>query len=172
MVAASAATWGAGVDVVAALGHGRSYGADSCFLGRTITGILDCGLWRHLAASPGVATRALDVDTRIAFGQACAIGSSCVTPSTPPLLGYCDRLSVRPGDRIRFHVGAREGEVPYRADVVRLRCVDVQPGGAAFHEQAIASDVAGARVARVERVDRGSRAIVPVVCLVNEMARE
>ena len=50
--------------------------------------------------------------------------------SQTPLRGYCDRLSVRPGESVRFHVGAREGEVPYRADVVRLRCADLQPGGA------------------------------------------
>jgi hypothetical protein len=70
VVAASAVTWGAGVDVVAALGHGRSYGADSWFLGRTITGILGCGLWRHLEAAPRVATRALvtDVGNDILYG--------------------------------------------------------------------------------------------------------
>lgn len=78
-----------------------------------------------------------------------------------PLVGYGDRLSVRPTDRIRFHVGARAGEVPYRADIVRLRCADLQPGGAEFAEEELASDAARDCVARVQRLDRGSRAIVP-----------
>jgi len=70
VVAASAATWGPGVDVVAALGHGRSYGAFSWFLGRSIVGILDCGLWRHLETAPRVPTRALvtDVGNDILYG--------------------------------------------------------------------------------------------------------
>ena len=68
-MAASAATWG-GAEVVAALGHGRSYGAVSWFLSRSISGILDCGLWRHLDAAPRLPTRALvtDVGNDILYG--------------------------------------------------------------------------------------------------------
>lgn len=36
--------------IVAALGHGRSYGQRSSVLGRSLPGILDCGLWDALAA--------------------------------------------------------------------------------------------------------------------------
>ncbi len=35
--------------VLAALGHGRSYGMTSSLLGRELPGILDCGLWSALA---------------------------------------------------------------------------------------------------------------------------
>jgi len=70
-VAASAATWD-GAEVVAALGHGRSYGALSWFLSRSIAGILDCGLWRHLETAPRLPTRALvtDVGNDILYGFA------------------------------------------------------------------------------------------------------
>src|SRR5262249_16428037 len=58
------------VEVRAALGHGRSYGADSRFLGRRLPAILECGLWRHLASAPPAATRALvtDIGNDIGYG--------------------------------------------------------------------------------------------------------
>ncbi len=36
------------VEVLAAAGFGRSYGMDSCVLGRTLPGIIQCGLWERL----------------------------------------------------------------------------------------------------------------------------
>lgn len=70
VVSAARATWGPDIDVFAALGHGRSYGAPSTILVRTMPGILQCGLWRTLAAQPDVPTRALvtDVGNDILYG--------------------------------------------------------------------------------------------------------
>ncbi len=70
VVAAARAEWGPRVEVVAALGHGRSYGADSRFLARMLPGILACGLWRRLDDAPRVPTRALvtDVGNDILYG--------------------------------------------------------------------------------------------------------
>lgn len=70
LVAASRAAWGPEVQVAAALGLGRSYGARSRLLVRTLPGILDSGLWRELESSPQVATRALvtDVGNDILYG--------------------------------------------------------------------------------------------------------
>jgi len=71
LVAGARAEWGPAVEVVAALGHGRSYGADSRLLGvRRLPGILESGLWAHLEASPPAATRALvtDVGNDILYG--------------------------------------------------------------------------------------------------------
>lgn len=70
VVSAARATWGRDIEIVAALGHGRSYGADSCFLARRLPGILDSGLWRHLETAPSRPTRALvtDVGNDIAYG--------------------------------------------------------------------------------------------------------
>lgn len=42
---------GGPLEVLAALGHGRSYGIASRVLGRTLPSVLDCGLWDALDAS-------------------------------------------------------------------------------------------------------------------------
>lgn len=54
--------WGAPLEVLAALGHGRSYGMHSSVLGRALPGILQSGLWEALARRPGVPTAALLAD--------------------------------------------------------------------------------------------------------------
>jgi hypothetical protein len=70
VVSTARSAWGPDVEVVAALGHGRSYGAHSRFAIRTIPGILQSGLWRQLESRPAVPTRALvtDVGNDILYG--------------------------------------------------------------------------------------------------------
>lgn len=70
VVSTARAAWGPRVEVLAALGHGRSYGAHSHLLFRTLPGILDSGLWHELESRPRVATRALvtDVGNDILYG--------------------------------------------------------------------------------------------------------
>ena len=70
IVATARAVWGADVEVLAALGHGRSYGGPSTFLVRGLPGILQSGLWRELDAHPPRPTRALvtDVGNDIMYG--------------------------------------------------------------------------------------------------------
>jgi hypothetical protein len=70
VVSASRAAWGPDVQILAALGHGRSYGARSRLLTRRLPGILDSGLWPALEAMPAVPTRALvtDVGNDILYG--------------------------------------------------------------------------------------------------------
>lgn len=70
VVSAARAAWGSNVEVLAALGHGRSYGARSTFLARGLPGILGCGLWPQLERLPAAATRALvtDVGNDILYG--------------------------------------------------------------------------------------------------------
>jgi hypothetical protein len=70
VVSTARAVWGRDIETVAALGHGRSYGADSFFLARRLPGVLECGLWRHLETAPSRPTRALitDVGNDIAYG--------------------------------------------------------------------------------------------------------
>ena len=50
------------LDVLAAIGRGRSYGRTSRFLVRHLPGILECGLWRALEERPRVETVALLAD--------------------------------------------------------------------------------------------------------------
>jgi hypothetical protein len=70
VVSTARVAWGEDVEVVAALGHGRSYGARSRFLIRTLPGILESGLWRRLECVPATPTRALvtDVGNDILYG--------------------------------------------------------------------------------------------------------
>ena len=71
VVSSARASWGADVEVVAALGHGRSYGTTSQFLIRTLPAILECGLWRELESRPQAPTRAVltDVGNDILYGS-------------------------------------------------------------------------------------------------------
>jgi hypothetical protein len=61
-IATASAYWGGPADVLAALGHGRSYGGYSSVLGRALPGIRNCGLWQALAQQPAVPTAALVTD--------------------------------------------------------------------------------------------------------------
>lgn len=66
--------WGPEVEVLAALGLGRSYGATSRILVRTLPGILQSGLWQRLDRSPPTPTRALvtDIGNDILYGWSSA----------------------------------------------------------------------------------------------------
>ena len=57
-------------EVFFACGHGRSYGASSRFFGRTLPGIVECGLWEALAERPAVPSTALvtDIGNDLLFG--------------------------------------------------------------------------------------------------------
>src|SRR5437667_1733564 len=70
VVATARAAWGPRVEMIAALGHGRSYGAQSRVVVRTLPGILQSGLWRKLESLPVVPTRGLitDVGNDILYG--------------------------------------------------------------------------------------------------------
>lgn len=71
VVAAAREAWGPDVEVLAALGHGRSYGGESRVLGRVLPGILQSGLWSELARRPAAPTHAVltDVGNDVAYGH-------------------------------------------------------------------------------------------------------
>ena len=62
--------WGPEIEILAALGHGRSYGSLSKFIIRTLPGILKSGLWNELERLPQKRTRGLitDVGNDILYG--------------------------------------------------------------------------------------------------------
>lgn len=70
IVSTARSVWGPEVEILAAFGHGRSYGAPSQFLFRTLPGILRSGLWAELERRPPMTTRALitDVGNDILYG--------------------------------------------------------------------------------------------------------
>lgn len=79
------------------------------------------------------------------------------------ILGYTDRLAVRPGETIEFKVSREAGVGPYRADIVRLRCGDDRPGGPGFQEELIADAVVnGDYQGRKQEIDCGSYISIPL----------
>jgi hypothetical protein len=70
VVSSARAAWGPQVEVLAALGHGRSYGAQSRVLFRRLPAILESGLWPGLEPRPQMTTRGLvtDVGNDILYG--------------------------------------------------------------------------------------------------------
>jgi hypothetical protein len=70
VVATVRQTWSDPVDIMVAMGHGRSYGQDSVVLGRKISGIFPCALWQDLQNRPQLPTSALvtDIGNDILYG--------------------------------------------------------------------------------------------------------
>lgn len=70
VIETSRAVWGPDVEVLAALGHGRSYGARSQILFRALPGILQSGLWCALDVAPSLPTQAViaDVGNDVLYG--------------------------------------------------------------------------------------------------------
>ncbi len=112
VVATSRAAWGPGVEVMAALGHGRSYGAPSRLLARRLPGILESGLWRQLESAPRIPTRALvtDVGNDILYGFSARQTLAWVDEAVARLLRFTDDVvltnlplgSIRGLSRARF----------------------------------------------------------------------
>jgi hypothetical protein len=53
---------GGALEAFLACGHGRSYGITTRVMGRTLPGIVECGVWEALAARPPLETTALVTD--------------------------------------------------------------------------------------------------------------
>ena len=70
LVATARSRWGPDTEILAALGHGRSFGQESYFIYRALPGILECGIWRELERLPPAPTRAIitDVGNDILYG--------------------------------------------------------------------------------------------------------
>lgn len=75
---------GGPLEIMFALGHGRSYGIDSRVLGRQLPGITNCGLWDALAVAPPRPTYALITD----------IGNDILYEAPTSLIGDWVRLCL------------------------------------------------------------------------------
>ena len=114
VVSTARTAWGPDVQVIAALGHGRSYGASSTFLARRLPGILDSGLWRALESASEIPTRALvtDVGNDILYGFAPEQVLAWVDESLTRLRKLTDDVvltdlpmdSIRRLSRVQFNV--------------------------------------------------------------------
>jgi N,N-dimethylformamidase len=77
----------------------------------------------------------------------------------PPLVGYCDRWSVKPGGTIRFMVSsADDGSFDLR--FVRLICADPNPEGPGYRAIAAPSPIDGTTAGRFQPAHPGSFAAV------------
>ena len=74
------------------------------------------------------------------------------------ITGYSDRLSVKPGETIKFMVNC---EYPtYQADIVRLICADDTPSGPGFKEKPIRTPVGKRHKGRRQIIHAGSYGLV------------
>lgn len=76
------------------------------------------------------------------------------------ILGYPDRLAVRPGEAIAFHVSCEAGAERYDAAVIRLVCGDDRPDGPGVKEHPVAAAINGSYPGRRQPIDCGSYARV------------
>ena len=78
---------------------------------------------------------------------------------TVPLVGYTDRFSGRPGERIAVKVSSQLAG-PYRAELVRIRCADPNPDGPGMKIEAVEGGFLGKYPSMPQRVQLGSCGIV------------
>ena len=62
VVGMALATYEGPLSILAAMGHGRSFGQESCFLGKKISGIFQCGIWKALERDKEIPTIAYVTD--------------------------------------------------------------------------------------------------------------
>ena len=84
-----------------------------------------------------------------------------MSPNLPQkrLVGYADRMSLRPGERIAFMVSS-EADRSYRAEIVRLISGDLHPEGAGLIEEPVASPIEGFHPGRRQEIHAGSYALL------------
>ncbi len=75
------------------------------------------------------------------------------------IVGYADRLSVQPGETIRFMVSSEAPQ--YRADIVRLIHGDANPNGPGFKETLVDTPANGDYAGRRQELPFGSYVVVP-----------
>ena len=83
------------------------------------------------------------------------------------ILGYGDRLSVQPGQTIRFKLSCEDGASTFRADVVRLICSDDSPAGPGFKESIVETAVSRDYPGRRQHAYGGSYVMVPATSVLD-----
>ena len=84
------------------------------------------------------------------------------------IVGYSDRLSVRPGETVRFMVSCERPA--YRADIVRLIHGDPNPEGPGFKEEVVPTPINGDYPGREQIIRTGSYAMVPDAPILQPLA--
>ena len=76
------------------------------------------------------------------------------------IMGYSDKISVRPGETIKFMVSC-EKRASYKARIVQIIHGDTNPEGPGYKERAIESAVEGTYQGRKQHIHAGSYAVIP-----------
>ena len=76
-----------------------------------------------------------------------------------PLTGYAERLSVRPGQTLRFHVANATGQA-VQARVVRVLCADPNPAIGGVQFEPVPVPVRGLAAAGPQSVPSGSYGVL------------
>jgi N,N-dimethylformamidase len=76
-----------------------------------------------------------------------------------PILGYCNPMSVAPGELVSFYVSS-ENDQPYRATIVRLINADTDPRGPGFKSEPVETAADGEYPGRKQAIHPGSYAVV------------
>ena len=84
-------------------------------------------------------------------------------PATKRLLGYCDPLSVAPGESLTFHVSGDPALGSYALDVVRMWCGDPRPDGPPLRVEPVTTGVEGSYSVARHPTAPGSYGLVPGV---------
>ena len=77
------------------------------------------------------------------------------------IIGYADRMSVRPGETIEFKVSCEAGAARYQARILRLICGDDRPEGPGFKARPVGAVIDGDYPGRRQPIRTGSCIIVP-----------
>ena len=76
------------------------------------------------------------------------------------IVGYSDKISVRPGESIKFMVSC-EKRASYKARIVQIIHGDTNPEGPGYKERHVESAIEGSYQGRRQQIHAGSYAVVP-----------
>jgi N,N-dimethylformamidase len=89
---------------------------------------------------------------------------------TLAIIGYADRMSARPGDRLKVMVSCEAGAERYRAELVRLICGDDRPDGPGYKEQPVAHPANRDYPGRRQMLYPGSYVLIPPAPALDSLA--
>jgi len=89
-------TWDEPLDILAAIGHGRSYGQESSVILRSLPGILSSGIWKSLESHPSIPTYAVltDIGNDILYGNSVNQAADWIELCLNRLTRVCDIVVI------------------------------------------------------------------------------
>src|SRR5436190_14275531 len=96
--------------------------------------------------------------------QSAALVHHSIQRMQPSIIGYCNPLRGRPGERLGFHISSSGGK-PFRARVVRIICADPNPQGPGLDIREVPSGIGGPYAGQEQVVPIGSCGMAPLPSL-------